>query len=118
MNKRFLLIGLMISFFTLSAHSQSTEANPKNTLSEILAIPTLNAKLEQIKQKELQIQQAATSSRGVNQQLQQELVQLNQAYKDLLNQELLVSKNEELTIQLKNELKKVEEQLSANLNQR
>lgn len=115
MIKRPLLIGLMISCFTISAHCQNESVENVNSI-DYSSITTLDAQLELIGQKELQIKQAAQNSRSVNEQLQKELHQLFQVYRDLLNKELLVSRNDELSIHLKDELKKVEDILSLNSN--
>jgi hypothetical protein len=116
MKKRALIV-CSVCLLSLTAFGQEA-ANPTHTTpATVLATPSLKAQADKILQKELQLSQAATSSRGIYAQLKEELNTLNNEYKAMLSKEIALTANAAARLELETELKYVEQQL-APANQR
>lgn len=109
MKKRILIL-CSVGFFSLS---YGQEATATHTLPQtVLATPSLKAQAEKIQQKELQLSQATTASRGQYAQLKEELTALNSEYKVLLMNQIQLVTDEAVRKELQAELYYVEQQLA------
>jgi hypothetical protein len=103
---------------SVTAFSQQSASESHPTPQAVLANPTLKAQADKIHEKELQLEQAATSSRARYAQVKEELTSLNKEYKVLLNKELALTAKDEARRELEAELQYVEHQIPAVTNQR
>ena len=116
--KKRILFTCSVCLLSLAAIAQEN-AQPSHTIpATVLAIPSLKAQAEEIRQKELQLQQSATSSRSVHAQLTEELRTLNEQYKAMLSSQIVLTTNEETRKELEAELVYVQQQLTPATNQR
>lgn len=111
MRKRSLLIGVFCAGLSLASFGQQMSSKNHTTPQAVLAIPALKAQAEKIDQKEEEINKAATSSRAILLQLNQELNKLNQEYKTLLSDAISTAKDAESKAVLEQELTFVNQQL-------
>ena len=117
MKKRVLIV-CSVCLLSLTAFGQEA-ANPTHTTpATVLATPSLKAQAGKIQQKEQQLSQSATSSRGIYAQLKEELNTLNNEYKVMLSKEIALTANDAARAELEAELKYVEQQLTPTTNQR
>jgi hypothetical protein len=112
MKKRFIFVSLVLSFITTTSYAQQQSVAEHVTPKEVVAIPSLNAQLEKIHQKESQIQQAVASSRGQMAQFKEELTVLQNDYKNLLTKEIATCSVDHVRTALNSELQYVEQQLT------
>lgn len=112
MKKRLLLVGLVLSCITMTSYGQQQSVERHVAPQAVVAIPSLKAQAEKINQKELQIQQAAASSRAQLAQFKQELTVLQNDYKNLLTKEIATCSVDQALAELQAELKYVEQQLT------
>lgn len=112
MKKRLLLVGMVVSCITFTTYSQQQSEGRHIAPQAVVAIPSLKAQAEKINQKELQIQQAAASSRGQLAQFKQELTVLQNDYKNLLTKEIATCAVDHARAELQAELQYVEQQLA------
>ncbi len=106
-----------VGFISLMSYGQEPTTAAHTIPQTVLATPSLKVQAEKIQQKELQLSQAATASRGVNAQLKEELVALNSEYKVLLTNQIQLVTDAAARKELQAELTYVEQQLAA-INQR
>ncbi|MDH4473030.1 MAG: hypothetical protein QE487_10530 [Fluviicola sp.] len=118
MKKRLLLVGLVLSCFTMTAYGQQQSEGRHVAPQAVSAIPSLKTQAEKINQKELQVQQAVTSSRGQLAQFKQELTVLQNDYKNLLAKEIATCSVDHVRSELETELLYIEQQLATSTNQR
>lgn len=113
MKKTLLLIGVFCATLSLTSFGQQMSSKNHPTPQAVLAIPALKLQAEKIEKKQLEINNAATSSKGVMAQLNQDLTALNQEYKTLLTNALSTCTDENAKKALTEELNYVDQQLSA-----
>ncbi len=104
-------------FLSLVSYGQETAATAHTSPQTVLVTPSLKAQAEKIQQKEMQLGQATTASRGVYAQLKEELMALNSEYKVLLTNQIQLVTDEVARKELQAELIYVEQQLATS-NQR
>jgi len=118
MKKRFLVVGIVMSCFSMTSFGQQQSTAIHVSPKAITAFPTLKEQSEKINQKEGQIQQAAASSRGQMAQFKEELSVLLGDYKNMLVKEISNCAVDHVRAELETELAYVEQQLIPVTNQR
>ncbi len=98
-------------FLSMNTIAQQTIPSNHVLPQTVIANPTLKSQTDKITKKEQEINAAATSSRAVMSQLNQDLAALNQEYKILLSNAISTCTDENTKKSLTEELHFVEQQL-------
>lgn len=101
-----------ICVLTLTAQAQNQMESNTTTTVSVSTNPILVQKAQQIKEKEAQLAAASTSSRGVYAQLKEEKTTLLKEYSTLLNSELSLTTDAVQQAALKEELARVNAELT------
>jgi len=112
MKQRLLLVGGICLLLSINSIAQQTIPSNHVLPQTVISNPTLKSQTDKIAEKEQEINAAATSSRAVMTQLNQDLTALNQEYKILLSNAISTCTDEDAKKTLTEELHFVEQQLT------